>query len=384
MKLRDIEKLHADGLITAEQKEAVIARYKLESRGAGRWLVCSLASLAAMLIVGGAILLAISHWSEITPLVKMSAGMGLLAATWMAYLALRTWKPLTAEALAVVGAGAWLANIVLLGTLFHPGTPAVEGCFVFFAGIVLLPFLARQRLLIGIVALTSIVLYVMMLENETSWLSLSWLQNQYIATASLILLLLLLFWWLLAEKAGDSRGLMKGYFWVGIPAFLGFLSLVQIPLLYLSTPDDFYSIPHGEALYGVAPVLFLIFKPKSAGWFSWLLLAAATGALLPTLEHFCWHPNHLFGLAICGAYALILMFTGTRCGRVAWINYGSVMVFFAFFGLMVDILKSLEESGVVLVISGVALLLLSLLLEQQRRKLVRHIKEKNSTPATEA
>lgn len=387
MKLKDIEKLHADGLITSEQKEAVIAHYKLEGRGMSRWLVYSLSSLAAVLIIGGAVLLAKSHWQDITPLAKMSGGLGLLTLCWVAYFALRESKPMAAEAMAVAGAGMWLADIILQGALFEPSAPPVYGCFLFLVGTALIPFLVRQRLLIGVVAITTCVLYTMMLHSEHTWLSLDWMQDEYPMTCLIIGMMLALFWWFFAEKVRGSRGMMRGYSWVGIPAFLGFLGWVQLPLLYdMGRDEGPASIEHGWILYAAAPLVGLLFKPKGTGWFYWLLLVSATCALLPLVEHFTWHPNVIYGLIICAVYAFILMYTGVRSNRISWINYGTLMVIFAFIGLMTNTLKSLEDSGFVLIIAGILLMLISVLVETLRRRLVRKVKsqatqDQPSTPS---
>lgn len=379
IKLKDIEKLHSDGLISIEQKAAVIERYNLDSRGMSRVLVYCLSSLSALLIVGGAVMLAISQWNELTPLVKMGSGMSLLALAWLGYFVLRHSSPLVAESLALVGAGAWLANIALIHSLFSPGTPMVESCFVFFIGIAFIPFLVRQRLLVGVTALTSIILFLMMEDAEDSWLSLAFLAPHKM-TELVIVCILTLFWWLLAERSRDSQGITQGYAWLGIPAFVAFLTLMHRPLLYDQAFTNMTSIQYGWALYAVPPVLFLLMKPKFAGWFSWLLLMASTSALLPAIEHFSWHHDAVSGLVICGVYALVLVFVGIRCARVAWINYAAFIVILGFIGLIANVLKSIEDSGFVLVVSGVALLVCSLLLETQRRLIVRKIKEKNATP----
>lgn len=389
MKLNDIEKLYEDGFLSAEQREEAIERYRPGTRGMRRWLAYSLAALAAILITGGVVMLAEALREELTPMLKMCCGMGLLTALWLAYFALRRCMPLVAEALAVAGAGAWLANLLLLEELFHLDTPAVETGLVFLAGIVLIPFLTRQRLLIGVVAAGSGMLCLMLLSSGDSRLSLKWLADQYGMTAGMLLPLLALFWWLLAERAHGSRGLMRGYSWVGVPAFLVFLGSVQAALLYRQLAFvSKQAHPLGYWLYAAVPLLFLLLKPRRAGWGSWLLLAAATGALLPAAEHLYRHPCAWCGLGICAAYALILMLTGVRCGRVAWINYGSLMVLFTFIGLISDILTSAKISGLALIGSGVGLLLLTLLLARQRRRLVHSAKpvpaKQNATPAEQA
>lgn len=383
MKLKDIEKLHRDGFLTDAQRDEAISRYRLDTRGMSRWLIYSLSVLAAGLLVGGSVVLARAHWEEFTPMMKMCGGMGLLAAAWMAYFVLRRSVPMVAEALAVVGAGAWLACILLLESLFHTGTPEVECCFVFFAGIVLIPFLTRQRLLIGVVALTSIVLYIMTLTSNNSFLSLHWLYNSHELTMTLGAYLLLLFWWLLAERAHGSRGLMRGYSWVGVPIFIAFLIIVHLPLLHKGiTIKNAHPLIYDRVLYAVAPLLFLLFKPRRVRWGGWLLLMVSTALLLPAIAFSLQHHHVVCGLGVCTAYALILMFTGVHCGRVSWINYGSLLIILTFIGLVGGILRSQENTGLVLLISGAGMLALTLLLEWQRRRLVRRVKQ--AAAATQA
>lgn len=380
MKLKDIEKLHNDGIITEEQKATAIERYKLDAKSSARWLFHCLVWLGAALIAGGVGTLIAAHWHDISPLTKMSGAMLTLAAAWVAYFLLRKPFPLLAEGIAMLGGLLWLANIALLGDIFIPGTPVVEAAFVFFAGIVFLPFLSRQRFLIGVVAITSFVLYFMMTEETDSWLSLKILEHSLRAcfTGSLCIAL---FWWLIAERSCDAHGVTRGYFWVGIPAFIYFLAVAQSFLLYNN--DQIYTPECLPCIYAAIPLVLLLLKPRSMRWLPWGIFTAATAVLMPLAEFFCWRDPIIPGLIICAGYAIVLMAIGTRSGRISWINYGSLMAIFTFYGLLSNLLKSLDTSGLVLIISGILLLGFSVTLEKQRRRLVRKamdVKQSKDTP----
>lgn len=376
MKLKDIETLHTDGFITDDQRTAIIDYYRLRHNGSGRWLSLCLSLLSVALIVGGAGMLVEAHWEALSALQKTALGMGVLAAVWVAYFAFRKRLPLMAEGLAVIGAGLWAANIALHEHLFQPDTPDVEGLFLFFVGIALIPFFTRQRLLIGIVAASSLALLLSMVESTDSWLSLSWRKNDLDGNTCAALFLLGVFWWLVSEKARKAKGILAGYHWLSFPIFITWLIIVQSRFLYM--PEFCLMLDEtGYILLSAAPVLCLLMKPKGTSWLCWFLLAGATCLLIPLIIHLSWHSEHreLIGTAACTLYAIILMFVGVRSNRIARINYGALMSIFVLIGVISNIFKSLENSGIALIIAGVVILVFILLLEKQRRRLVKKIKQ---------
>ena len=385
MKRKDIERLHADGLISDEQLKKIIAQYHLSDSVSGRWLFICLSLLAASLIVGGVGMLVAAHWEELTTLGKTLSGIVLLAAAWGIYFALSRRIPLLAEGMALIGAALWGCNIVLQDTLFSLGSPGVEGVFLFFIGIVWIPFLTRQRLLVGVVAACSFVLLGLMVDDcDGSWLSLGWNEHQLKGNTCAAYALLGIFWWLLGEKTRKAQGMFRGYYWVGIITFLISLPLLQSYFLYHLGGSPLLDRT-GYILLGAAPVLCLLLKPKGVSWLCWALTAAATCSLAPLYIHLSWHaPSALFGTLVCSLYAGILMLTGTLSGRVAWINYGALMALFVFIGVLSNIFESLETSGLALIISGSAMLVLIFLLESQRRRLIRKAKQQTSTTPSQA
>lgn len=371
MKRKDIEQLQAAGLISAEQAVAIAEHFHLNGSRGRQWLVWSMSILAGALILGGIIMLISANWESIPDVAKMAASMLLLLGFWIAWARTRGEHPLIAEGLGLVGGGMWLGCIALYGQIFQLQNPFAEGCMLFFLGVCVFPFVVRNRPLALVVAVTSAILLGALIDNNDSWLSLNkWLSRDSAVMSAFALLALL--WWVLAERWRSSQGFCRSYAWMGIPAMLCFLFMVQIPLLYQA-----FRFEKGatELLLGLAPLMLLVARPKGCSWSHWglmvvlLSLPLPIGMLLKGKEAALL--GILFGFGIGGG----LMYLGYAERRMAWLNYGSLMVMFAGIALIANVLESLTESGLVLIIAGLMLLGLVWLLEKQRRMLAKSIKE---------
>src|ERR1035437_5524644 len=76
MKPTDIEKIHEAGLITAEQRDKIIAHFNLKE-DSNRFLVI-VSFLGAVLVATGIILLIAANWADIPRGVKIAAGLALM------------------------------------------------------------------------------------------------------------------------------------------------------------------------------------------------------------------------------------------------------------------------------------------------------------------
>ena len=120
MKYSDIEKLHAAGLITAEQRQQIIDHFQLKESG-GRFLAI-ISFLGAVLIASGLALLIASNWEEIPRVVKIATGLLLMLGAhaggyWLREVNQKYRK--SGEALHLAGSGMFLANIALIGQIYH-------------------------------------------------------------------------------------------------------------------------------------------------------------------------------------------------------------------------------------------------------------------------
>lgn len=92
--------------------------------------------------------------------------------------------------------------------------------------------------------------------------------------------------------------------------------------------------------------------------------------------HTRWHQEsrQLPGIAAGLLMGCGLMAMGHSARRLAWLNYGSFMVLCSEGALILDVLDSFTESGIVLIEAGCIMLGLVFVLERQRRALTRKIK----------
>ena len=371
MKLRDIEQMQNAGLISAEQAAAITAHFKLNGNRMQKWLLFCASSLAGALILAGIIMLISANWDSIPAAVKMGSGIAIMVGFWAAYGCLRNKMPMLAETMGLLGGGMWLANISLYGQIFQLQNPFVEGCALFFCGIVLLPFLAKQRLLIAAVIITSAVLLVAATECETSPLHLPLSSDELLNCMAL----LTVFWWLFAEFCHGSDKAAHAYSWVRFPISVFFIMAAQGFILYGS---GFNGTPIEQGAMGATLAILLAFKPKKVSWHPWILFALFTAFILPFAEQCHSSQFALPRILYCFLYALLWVWCGCSAKRIDWINYGCILTFFAGIGVMSNMLESLTESGLVLIAAGLFLLAGAIFLEKQRRRLILSIKSESS------
>jgi len=156
MKTADIEKIHAAGLISAEQRDQIIARFGLKD-DANKFLVI-VSFIGAVLVAAGIALLIGAHWDEIPRGVKLSGGLALMfgahGAGWWLRDARKNY-PKTGEALHFAGSLLFLANIALVGQIYHLSSRPANAFLLWWLGIAALPWLLRSAaqfalLLLGI------------------------------------------------------------------------------------------------------------------------------------------------------------------------------------------------------------------------------------------
>lgn len=396
MKRKDVEQMQAAGLISPEQAAAITEHFRLQDGRGWRWLLICLCALSGGLIVAGIIMLISANWYDIPPVVKMGVAMLLLLLFWLGWARQRVQRPLVAEVLGFCGAGMWLGCIALYGQIFQLQNPFVEGFTLFFAGIVLLPFISRQRLLIWVVAVCSFVELGLLFVSSGSYLSLSSVWPEVDWNLYLIAGMPLLggVWWGLAERWRGADERWKGYSWLA-PAWL--LVEVSAAQCMMYIPGDF---PQVDAVFrvelAVLPLLLLSLKPRGAAWLTWCGVGAVISLCLPAVMgvaclremtiDFTLHGErytalvpewvgNLAGIVVYMLLALLMIYSGWRALRLSWINIGSLMVIYAAVALVADVLDSYTFSGLVLVVTGLLMLGLGWLLEKGRRHLVKSVKE---------
>ena len=162
MKTTDIEKIHEAGLITAEHRDQIIAHFGLKEEG-GKFLVI-ISFIGAVMIAAGIALLISAHWNDIPRGVKIAAGLALMLGAhgggwWLrkgggdasspGSSATRASQPRgqyrkTGEALQFLGSALFLANIAIVGQIYHLESRTPNAFLLWWLGIAALPWLLRS------------------------------------------------------------------------------------------------------------------------------------------------------------------------------------------------------------------------------------------------
>lgn len=386
IKPKDIERLHADGLITDEQKEQILAHYH-SGTTSGRWLTICLSFLAVVLMLTGVGMLLYAHWAVLPSWSKVGTGLAALNLVWLGYFAFRKRFPILAEGFAALCGALWLCNLWILGLTYRTGAASEEIHLVFFAGLALIPFLSRQRLLLGIVAAASATLLVNLVVGvePDSWL---YIEAFYGAgregNIAAAMAALMIFWWLVGERSSGSRGISRGYGWIGIVAMSILLFMAQLLLLHvlIREPDaNFAPSGLGYGIMGATALLAMLMKPRGLSWLNWVAVAGIVCACAPVVEALsCMESmSRIYPTVFCIIVALVFMLVGTRSGRVRWINYGMFMAFYVVLAVVTNIFESLENSGAALIIAGGVLMIFVFLSFRLRRHMVRKARQNNQS-----
>lgn len=145
MKLSDVNDIQAAGLITEDQRLAIVAHFGLDRES--HKLLAILSILGAVLVGAGVILLIASNWNTIPRLVKIAGGLAFLASAhaggWRLGSSGR--HPRVAEALHLLGAVLFLANIALVGQIYHLSSRAPNAILLWLVGVAPLAWILRSK-----------------------------------------------------------------------------------------------------------------------------------------------------------------------------------------------------------------------------------------------
>lgn len=160
MKRTDIDRLLADGCISQAQHDSIIQHYNLHEEHSV--VVRIFAIFGALLIASGIILIISANWDDIPRSVKIAGGLVLMLGTHALALRLRdrAGDPTpVSQSLHFAGALLFLANLALLGQIYHLSARSPLLFLYWWLGIVILPFLTGSRPL-QILSVTALTLWV--------------------------------------------------------------------------------------------------------------------------------------------------------------------------------------------------------------------------------
>ncbi len=387
MKTEDIQKIHAAGLITAEQRDRIIAHFDLKEE-TGKFLVI-ISFVGAVLIAAGIALLIAAHWNEIPRGVKIVAGLALMlgahAGGWWLREIHGVYRK-TGEALQFIGSALFLANIALVGQIYHLESRTPNAFLLWLAGIAALPWILRSK--------AQFILFLIALSvwfgceiNERDSLIYFGDETQVLAYALLGLNFLGAGFWLRRTSFADFAPAAEKLGILGLLVFAypltwaGFLSWQRADAALTHWLLPALAVT-GIALaaFGV-PKLSVLTRQWQITWSGALAVAAAllcAAFYLPHQRGFYWfgHFDAVNAFASIGLFIFCLLQIQVGLQQrsrflvnlgVAFIGLDILSAYFGLFGTM-------AVTGLMFVATGVFLILFGVYLEKKRRKFMRQIK----------
>lgn len=391
MKHPEVEKIYQAGLITAEQRDKIIAHFALKDDGGNKFLAI-VSIIGAVLITAGIVLLISAHWNEIPRGVKIAAGLALMLGAhgggwWLREVHGQYRK--TGEALHLAGSGLFLANIALLGQIYNLVSRPPNAFLLWWLGIAALPWLLRSKAQHALVLLAFGVWFGLELNEHGDWFFCDD-ARQILLYALLGLIYLGGGWCLRATSFAGFSGVTEK---LGLLAFLIFF--------YPLTWKEFFGWNNAEFATWLLPALGLValgllaagaknLRALTAQW-RWTWLAALAGMMMfmGTVWFGCWQIeagagpryfywgeswSYLIGTLALFVFCLLQILVGLQERSPALVNLGVAFVALDIFAAYFDLFGSLARTGVMFLISCVFLIVFGLYLEKKRRALMRQIK----------
>ncbi len=377
----------SDGLVTAEQRDAILARHPVPEHGANRFLAI-LATIGGTLLLVGVSLIIKANWEQIGDWFKILGLVALLAGTYMLGCRFKISPghyPKIGDACLMVAAGCFMLGIALVSQIYHIDSRPANGVLLWWAGIVVLPWLTRAKGMQFVSVVAGLTWLGFELASRDSWVRLSENQDGYLFAASGALVGIAVFLFGLGLRHGRHE------FFSGLHEKTGLLlACWSLYILGFTWSTERFWAAHvmAGALWP-ATVLILLLTFLAAIW-AWLRnygeLKFIGWALLPVLVPVF---GHLLGIELLdagwlwGGLSCVALFvlnlgmirTGLATGRESWINVGMGFIalnivtrYFLLFGTML-------QGGVFFIVTGLLIIGLGWYLERKRRALVGTVRK---------
>ena len=392
MKTTDIEKIHEAGLISAEQRDTIIAHFGLKDEGSKFLVIVSF--IGAVLVAAGIALLIGAHWDEIPRGVKIAAGLALMLGAHGAGWWLRDARkdyPKTGEALHFAGSLLFLGNIALIGQIYHLSSRPGNAFLLWLLGLAALPWLLRSAAQFALLLLAIGIWFGIEINDSTSLIRFND-ENQVLLYA-LLGLVFTGFGFLLRRGSNKDFSVVAETF--GLLAFAifsypltwtGFLSwgyrhaelnqwilpalgalaalLVALGCRNLTTLLPQWRVTWGAALAGAAALLVAAhFVPQQTDW-HWF------GHMTPL--------NTVAAIAIF-IFCLLQVQVGVQERSRSLVNLGVTFIALDIIATYIGLFSSMAFTGMMFILSGVFLIVFAVFLEKKRRALMQQIKTNQET-----
>jgi uncharacterized membrane protein len=386
---RDVERWRRDGVITAEQAQAILAR-----EGAGSpsilqalrmgWLVSAIAIVGALVLGGGVILLFATNWEKMPDPLRVALVLGaILAAYAAAYVVMyRMDMQRIGSALLLLGVVLYQAALLLLAQIYNMPVDSPELVLLGAIGALPMAYLFGSR----IVLLLAIAAMVWWQVNATA---LRYDDND--AQGWLVLIFLAVFGLLLYAVGRlhlnwpSLRRFGEVYLFAGAVIVLGVIYFATYDAIWdaIVEDNDVQSLSAPQLLYvlmgitaSVVVAQVALRRPPEeensvqAGLQIGLLAIAAGVATWPEWEGYALLFNGVF-VALAGA----IVSRGYLQGDERYVNFGLVAVGVIIVTRYCDTFYSRLAGSAFFIIGGLLLLALAFFLERVRRGLLRSMSD---------
>ncbi len=392
MKTTDIEKIHDAGLITAEQRDQIIAHFNLKDEG-GKFLVI-VSFIGAILVASGIALLIGAHWNEIPRGVKLFVGLALMLGAhgmgWWLRDARKDY-PKTGEALHFAGSLLFLANIALVGQIYHLSSRPGNAFLLWWLGIAALPWLLRSAAQFALLLLGIGIWFGVEINDSTSYIRFD--DEHQVLVYALLGLVFTGFGFLLRRSSykdfpivAETFGLLAFAIFSYPLTWAGFLSwgwrheelnpwilpalgtlaplIAALGCRNLTALPQQWRVTWGATLAGAAALLVAAnFVPQQHDW-HWI------GNMTPV--------NTVAAIAFF-IFSLLQVQVGVQERSRFLVNLGVTFIALDIIATYIGLFGSIVFTGLMFVISGVFLILFAVILEKKRRKLMKQIKATKET-----
>ena len=396
----EVEAWQRDGTVTAEQAQAILARYPdyvpgFEASRRRQGLVTGLSILGGILIGLGVITFFAANWDEIPKNVKLASLIIGMALSYGAGYAIwqRSGPTPYAVSFVLLGCIIYGAGVHLIGQLYHISVDHPNLSLFWFLGVTPLAYVTRSRPVMFLAVVLFLAAVAFRLQD--------WLEGIDEAEAVIAGTALYIALGAFLYAAGKAKREFEG--WESIGGLFQALGLVTaFASLYMLTFHDlfdgadsisgaslgYWALAYGASIVAVAALAWLAWRRAQAGdespvelaevgLIAVLLVVAHVAGLVPA----GWDPlypilfNALFALSALG-----LMASGylrDHEGRVNLaIAFIAVYVITRYFEYSIDLL----DSSMVFIGAGVVLLAGGYLLDRGRRRMLAAMREREGGP----
>ncbi len=381
----------SDGVVTAEQRQRLLARHPAKAGGANRFLAI-LAAVGGVLLAVGISLVIKSNWERIGDWVKIAGLLALLGgfsyAGWKLKMSPGEW-PRIGDACLMVAALCFFLGIVLVSQIFHLDSRPANGVLLWWVGIAALPWITRAKGAQFVSVVAGLVWLGMELEAWDSWLRIdrgtAWnRESEYLLPAAGVLVGLAVTWAGFALRGGKREDFAGLHEKVGL--IITCVSLYVLGFAWTVHSWSSWAMPQTR-WQAVTVLAALAIVGLAAAWRRSradlkLLFWFALPAFVPALGHLdsieLRDSGWLFGGCACVALFILnigMIRAGLATGREGWINLGVAFIALNVITRYFELFGTLLEGGVFFIVTGLLVLGLGYFLERKRRSLVGQVRK---------